>query len=127
MSAQPRAVARRDEMSAAWFEGLAADRLLMRACPDGHLSRPDVLACDVCGRIDLGWREASRRGSVVAVAVDHSSDPATRLVIVELAEGPWLTTCVEGGHVDRGDAVMIDIVHPGEGEPYPVARPVSVA
>jgi uncharacterized OB-fold protein len=107
-------------MTREWFDGLGQGRLLVRSCPDGHLSRPDVLACDVCKAADLGWQEASGRGMVVSLAVDHSTAPATRLAVVELREGPWLVTRIEGDPVERGGAVIVEILHPEAGEPYPV-------
>ncbi|MFI5627736.1 Zn-ribbon domain-containing OB-fold protein [Nocardioides sp. NPDC051685] len=120
MSVPGRAPARRDEMTAEWFDALNAGRLLLRTCPRGHRSRPDVLVCDHCGALDLGWAEAGGRGTVVARAVDHSTRPATCLVIVELDEGPWLTTRLEGASVERGENVVVRYVQGDEGEAYPV-------
>jgi uncharacterized OB-fold protein len=110
-------------MTAAWFDGLRSGRLLLRACPQGHLSRPDVLACDVCANLNLEWAVCSGQGLVVARAVDHTTSPPTSLVVVELAEGPWLITRVEAGEVARGDAVAVRIAQAAEGEPYPVVVP----
>jgi uncharacterized protein len=110
-------------MTAAWFHGLRSGRLLLRVCPQGHLSRPDVLACDVCGDLNLEWADCSGQGLVVARAVDHATSPPTSLVVVELAEGPWLITRLEAGEVGRGDAVAVRIARPSEGEPYPVVVP----
>ncbi len=124
MTAPGRAPARRDEMTAAWFDGLNSGRLLLRSCPRGHRSRPDVLACDVCGTLDLGWAEARGRGRVVAVALDHATRPFTNLAIVELDEGPWLTTRVDGPPVERGQEVVVGYEH-GEGEAYPVVTASS--
>ncbi len=107
MSTSTRAPARRDEMTAEWFDGLRAGRLL-----------------DVCGATDLGWAEASGHGSVLALAADHSTRPVTRLVIVELAEGPWLITRLEGTLVQRGEDVVVRYVGDGEGEAYPVVTAV---
>jgi hypothetical protein len=112
--------ARRDEASAAWFDALRAGRLLMRRCHGGHLSRPDVLACDECGDMDLGWQAVHGRGTIVSLAVDHSGDEATRLAVVQLSEGPWLLTRVEGLLPGRGDEVTVRVVEPADGEPYPV-------
>jgi len=121
MSTHSRGIARRDEATAAWFDGLGEGRLLLRSCPSGHLSRPDVLACDVCRDTDLSWVESRGIGSVVSLAVDHSGAQATLLAIVELAEGPWLVTRIDGPRVDRGGDVIVRIARPEEGEAYPVA------
>jgi uncharacterized protein len=120
MTGPERVPARRDEMTAKWFDGLRDGRLLLRACPDCHVSRPDVLACDLCGAAELGWQEANGRGEVVSLAVDHSTSPATLLAIVELVEGPWLVTRVEGRPVERRAVVVVEIVRPDAGEAYPV-------
>ncbi|HEY5856952.1 MAG TPA: zinc ribbon domain-containing protein [Aldersonia sp.] len=112
--------ARRDEASGEWFDGLAEGRLLLRSCPHGHASRPEVLACDVCGSADLGWTPAEGRGTVVALATDHSGGVATLLGIIELVEGPWLITRIEGRPLARGEAAVVRVVFPVEGEPYPV-------
>ena len=120
MTGPARATARRDDMTATWFDGLVSGRLLLRLCQQEHLSRPDVLACDACGSLDLDWAESSGVGVVVSRAVDHSTSPSTCLVIVELAEGPWLFTRLEEGDVVRGDAVVVRIVPSRDGEPYPV-------
>jgi uncharacterized protein len=121
MSKDGRAIARRDEASAEWFDALGEGRLLLRACPAGHLSRPDVLACDLCGETALVWRESRGLGSIVSLAVDHSGGASTLLAIVELSEGPWLLTSIEGRQVERGEAVVVRVLRPVEGEPYPVA------
>lgn len=125
MSAPTRAPARRDEMTAAWYDGLRVGRLLLRTCPEGHPNRPDVLACDVCGSLDLEWAESRGRGVVVSCAVDHATSPPTSLVVVELAEGPWLITRLDDGEVTRGDVVVVRIAQPEEGEPYPVVVPAG--
>ncbi|MDX6233497.1 MAG: hypothetical protein QOH68_2521 [Nocardioidaceae bacterium] len=125
MSDSTRVPARRDEMTGAWFDGLLSGRLLLRVCPQGHSSRPDVLACDVCSSPDLDWAASEGRGSVVARAVDHSTNPPTCLAVVELTEGPWLITRAEGSDVARGDVVVVHVVQPDRGEPYPVVVPAA--
>lgn len=120
MTAPLRAPARRDQMTAEWFDGLGSGRLMLRTCPRGHRSRPDVLACDLCGAVDLGWADARGHGSVVALAVDHSTQPLTHLAVVELEEGPWLITRLEGAHVERGEDVVVLFDRNGDGEAYPV-------
>lgn len=112
------APARRDDATTEWYDALAADRLMLKRCPAGHDSRPDVLACDVCGDDDLGWSPAGGQAAVVGLAVDHAV--GTTVVIAELAEGPWLLTRLEGRAVALGDAVIVTVVHPDDGEAYPV-------
>jgi len=121
MSAGERRVAaRRDVASTEWFDALGEGRVLIRRCPSGHLSRHDVLACDECGATELGWQAVEGRGTLVAVAVDHAGANPTRIAVVELAEGPWLLTRVEGPAPLHGAPVRVRIFDPDEGEPYPV-------
>jgi uncharacterized OB-fold protein len=115
-------IARRDDATAEWFDALDEDRLLLRTCPAGHWSRPDVLACDICRGNELSWQESAGAGHLVSLAVDHSA--ATTVAIVELDEGPWLVTrfdgALEDARANRGDAVTVRFMHPSDGESYPV-------
>lgn len=119
-AAEPRVAARRDPASAEWFDALREGQLLVRRCPLGHLSRQDVLACDECGATDLSWHAVKGHGTLVSVAVDHSGTEPTRIAVVELAEGPWLLTRIEGAPPTRGEHVVVRVADPAEGEPYPV-------
>jgi uncharacterized OB-fold protein len=120
-------IARRDDSTVTWFEALRQGQLLLRGCPEGHFSRPDVLTCDVCASPDLTWVPSGRAGVIVARAFDHHgqhpSGLVTELVVVELDEGPWLITRVNGTELGRGTRVRVRVEQPGkgeEGEPYPV-------
>jgi hypothetical protein len=47
--------AHRDDASAAWFDGLARGRLLIRTCRScGHHSRPETATCPACRSPELG-------------------------------------------------------------------------
>lgn len=112
--------ARRDDATAPWYDALHEDTLLLLRCPSGHLSRADVLTCDLCRSAALEWAPASGVGTIVSTAVDHPV--GVLVVVVELEEGPWLVTRLESGRANRGDLVDVVVRHPEDGEPYPVVR-----
>ncbi|HET9071288.1 MAG TPA: OB-fold domain-containing protein [Acidimicrobiales bacterium] len=82
---------RRDDATAAFFDGAAARTFLLRRCPTGHWSEPAAEVCGDCGRTDLEWAAASGTASLVSWSVVPGADsgPSTVLAIGELTEGPW--------------------------------------
>jgi len=114
--------ARRDGDSAEWFDGLAADRLLIRRCPAcGRVSRPDTTACPGCLGADLEWAKASGTGTVVSLVIDHGRPEPLHLGLVELDEGPWLHVRLTGSPgVSVGDRVRLTVHSPEDSEPIPV-------
>ncbi|MGO8959626.1 MAG: Zn-ribbon domain-containing OB-fold protein [Streptosporangiaceae bacterium] len=78
----------RDDATAAFFDGTAAGRFLLRRCPDGHYSEPAAVQCTTCAATELGWEPASGGATLVSWAVVWGETP-TILVIAELDEGPW--------------------------------------
>jgi uncharacterized OB-fold protein len=115
-------VIRADGRSAPFFEAAGRDVLLIKRCqPCGHWLAPEAGACTGCGEPDPGWAAASGHGVLVSWAVPHS--PGALLALVELDEGPWLHTQVDGadtGALRAGLPVVAGFVHPAEGESYPV-------
>jgi uncharacterized OB-fold protein len=86
----------RDDATSPFFDATATGTLLMRRCPDGHVSEAPVEGCTSCGRTDLEWAPASGGATVVSWSVVHGRPldtgvpgPVTVLVLAELAEGPW--------------------------------------
>jgi uncharacterized protein len=86
----------RDDATAPFFDATASGTLLLRRCPDGHVSEPSAQGCTSCGRTDLEWTPASGDATVLSWSVVHrrpqdtgDSVPVTILVLAELAEGPW--------------------------------------
>jgi uncharacterized protein len=86
----------RDDATALFFDAAATGTLLIRRCPDGHMSEPLVDGCTSCGRTDLAWVPACGDATVVSWSVVHGrsldtgcSGPITVLVLAELSEGPW--------------------------------------
>lgn len=149
-------IIRADDRSAPFFAAAARDVLLIKRCAscDRWLD-PGATGCTGCGAADPRWEPAAGRGRLISWAVlpagkpesadvadvpetadaagaaDGSTvpDPPAVLALVELNEGPWLHTRLEGA--DRtgtaapraGLRVIAHFVHPAEGESYPVFRP----
>jgi hypothetical protein len=124
----------RDDATAEFFDATATGTLLVRRCPDGHVSEASVQGCTSCGRTDLEWTPASGAASLVSWSVVHdrphdtgSSGPVTVLVIAELAEGPWWwSQLIDGPEPDRlaiGLPLTVAFVRPDdESESVPVFR-----
>lgn len=117
----------RDDASAEWFDAAADGRLLIRRCPEGHLSAPQAITCAHCGSTQLQWIEAMGRGVIASYAVVHRRGAENLpLAIVELAEGPWLRAQVQNAAADQlqvGAPVEIRFACPDGGEPIPYAVP----
>jgi uncharacterized OB-fold protein len=93
-----------DAESAPYWEAAAEGRLVFRRCDAcGHAFLYPRSACPRCWSTDVEWVEASGRGTVYSFTVIHRNDLAPfrdRLpyvvAVVELEQGPRLTTNVEG-------------------------------
>jgi len=144
-------VIRADERSAAFFEAAARDVLLIKRCAGcGRWLDPGATGCTGCGEADPPWEPAAGRGTLISWAVLHAATPgaaeaaaadagddpdaaASVLALVELDEGPWLRTRLEGADGEGpaapraglrpGLRVAAAFVHPADGESYPVFRP----
>lgn len=121
MNSVPPPSARRDEDSAAWFDGLAEGHLLIRECAQcGHYSRPDSATCPQCHSDELSWRVSSGHGTVVSAIVDHRTREPITLGLVELDEGPWLhVRLVEVPRTSVGARVTFSVSRPEGSEPIP--------
>ncbi|MCE3553662.1 OB-fold domain-containing protein [Pseudonocardia sp. RS11V-5] len=119
----------RDAATAEFFDGTARGELLLRRCPEGHLSTPYAEACETCAAADLTAVPAAGGGTVVSHAVSHKRDGTTLpLVIVELDEGPWWWSCLVGaepGQVTTGARVRLTFERPEGSEAVPVFRPAD--
>jgi uncharacterized OB-fold protein len=119
----PIGVIRRDGRADPFFDGAAADRLVIRRCdPCGRWFAPDATGCPDCGVDDLGWSTASGDAVLVSWTVAHAPDGQTApLALVELDEGPWMFARLEGVDAPREElSLRASFVHPDEGESYPV-------
>jgi uncharacterized OB-fold protein len=98
-----RPLPRRTPTSAPYFDALREGRLRLQRCPrDGFFFYPRS-RCPDCLGDDWAWEDVSGRGTVYSFTVDRVGlDPAQRsriplvIAIVELEEGPRLTSNVVG-------------------------------
>jgi uncharacterized OB-fold protein len=115
-------VIRRDGRTDPFFDGAAEERLVIRRCePCGRWYSPDAGDCAECGG-DLTWARAGGGAVLVSWTVAHMPDGRTApLALVELDEGPWMYTRLDGVPEPRENLPLrASFVHPDEGESYPV-------
>jgi hypothetical protein len=114
--------AHRDDASAAWFDGLAQGRLLIRTCRScGHRSQPETVTCPACHGPELEWTAAAGVGTVICVITDHGTGDPVTLGLVELEEGPWLPVRISGAaRPSAGTRVRLSVQHAEGSEPIPV-------
>jgi uncharacterized OB-fold protein len=104
-----------DPLSAPFWEAAREHRLVLQRCSAcgayQFYPRPFCIACD---RDDaLEWVDASGTGTVysavtVHMPVSEDLDPPYQVAIVELAEGPRITSNIVGGCVAAiGDRVQV--------------------
>ena len=138
-----------DDRSAPFFAAAARDVLLIKRCAGcERWLDPGAAGCPACGAADPRWEQAAGHGRLVSWAVLPAANPGTAgppddceapgasggpdapsvLALVELDEGPWLRTRLEGtggtgaAGLRPGLPVIAVFVHPAEGESYPVFR-----
>ncbi len=127
------AVVRRDGRTDPFFDGAAADRLVIRRCAAcGHWAAPDAGDCAGCGGGELTWAEASGDATLVSWAVSHgrpgadgAMPPPAVLALVELSEGPWLHSrlaAADPAGLRAGLSLRAHFEHPVDGESYLVFR-----
>jgi len=126
-------IIRADERSAPFFAAAAREVLLIKRCAGcGRWLDPGATGCPGCGAADPRWEQAAGRGRLISWAVlpAGKAEPAPSvLALVELDEGPWLRTRLEGtgaagtAGLRAGVRVRARFVHPAEGESYPVFTP----
>lgn len=116
--------ARRDEVSAPWFDGLAKGVLLIHRCPRcGLHSRPATATCPACHDDRLDWVHAADTGTVVCAIVDHGEPEPIALGLVELDEGPWLAVRLTEIRMHPGTRVALTVLASPGGEPFPAFAP----
>ncbi|MFI0349544.1 Zn-ribbon domain-containing OB-fold protein [Actinomadura sp. 9N407] len=117
-------ILRRDGRTDPFFDGTAADRLVIRRCePCGRWYAPDQSSCPECGEEDLDWVPAEGTATLVTWTVTRSrtGKAPAYLALVELAEGPWLHARLDGVAPEalrEGLPLRATFVHPAEGESY---------
>jgi uncharacterized protein len=120
-----------DPLSAPLWEAAAAHRLLLQRCDScgahQHYPRPFCLACDADA---LSWVEAGGSGTVYSQATVHvplhtELAPPYVIAVVELDEGPRLTTNIVDGTTRIGDRVHVAWREREQAPPYPVFTPAG--
>ncbi|MGI8424637.1 MAG: Zn-ribbon domain-containing OB-fold protein [Chloroflexota bacterium] len=108
-----------DDASRPFFEGGMKGRLMLMRCSDCHAFRlPSRKHCDRCLSSGYGWEQASGRGTVRTFGVMHqkyhpgfAADLPYNVAIVELEEGPRITTNIVGvsnADIQVGMAVAVE-------------------
>jgi uncharacterized OB-fold protein len=125
---------RPDSRSEPFFAAAAQDVLMVRRCEGcGAWLAPTASGCPGCADDgELSWAPASGQATLVSWSVVHPRDggPVSVPALVELAEGPWLSTGLllagpeELGALHAGEPVGVEFVHPDAGASYPVFRPL---
>ena len=119
----------RDEASAPFFDAAATEQLVVRSCPDGHLSPPEAQSCTTCRSSTLDWAPVSGRATLISWIVMPRrvtpEDPEPSSIVagtVELEEGPWFTTglLVDPVRLRAGATLDIMFVRPDGSEAFPV-------
>ena len=103
-----RPIPRRTPTSAPFFDAAREGRLHLQRCPrDGFFFYPRS-RCPKCLQDDWAWEDVSGRGTVYSFTVDRVGIDQTQrgrlplvIAIVELEEGPRLTTNIVGCAADE--------------------------
>ena len=108
-----------DDASRPFWDGAAAGRLMLMRCNSCRTWRlPSRMHCDRCLSTEVGWEQASGRGTVRTFGIMHqryhpgfANDLPYNVTIVELDEGPRLPTNLVGvsnADIKVGMKVVVD-------------------
>jgi len=134
-------VVRADERSEPFFAAAGRGELLIKRCPRcAAWLGPSATSCPACGEdAPLEWARASGTGTLATWAIVHSRGGEAVAVpaLVELAEGPWLSTGLslampdgreagagEMATLSAGQALSVAFARSPGGECYPVFCPL---
>jgi uncharacterized OB-fold protein len=131
-------ILRRDGRTDPFFDGAASGRLVIRRCASCEAwAAPDQGTCAGCGEEGLDWAEVSGDATLVSWTIVHgrpapdgTAPPPAVLGLVELAEGPWLYTRLDGVTRDglrENLPLRARFEHPDEGESLLLFRPAPAA
>lgn len=106
-----------------FWAGIREGRLMIKRCPacgkPHFYPRPH---CPFCGNTHTEWEAASGRATIYSWTIFRGAPRPTAIAVVELAEGPRLTTAIINADVHAlkiGDEVVLTTM-PGEGgQPIP--------
>jgi len=113
-----------DEASAPFFDAAKQGKLLIKHCPAcNRYLAPQAETCDACHSLDVEWREASGRGTVYSFVVNHQvlhpgfrEEVPYNVIIVELEEGPRLTSNYAGPNEDLAVDMPVRVTFEQVGE-----------
>jgi len=120
-----------DPLSAPFWQAAREHRLVLQHCPGcgawQFYPRPFCIACSADG---LAWRDASGLGTVHSQTVVHMQvlphlPPPYVVAVVELDEGPRLTSLVTGAEGRIGDRVRVEWQERADGPPLPTFARLS--
>lgn len=127
----------RDEASAPFFDAAREGRLVVRRCADCDALYPPAQPACPAGH-DLTWVGVAGTATLVTWTVDQGTSISPDLAaadgsgdvlgIVELDEGLWLNVALPGvdpAALKAGQAMQVDFLALGGGEPVPVFVPAA--
>jgi uncharacterized OB-fold protein len=130
---------RPSDLTRPFWEATAEGRFLLQHCNacSAAIFYPRA-SCPTCGSTDLGWQDASGRGTLHTFTIPRrpthpafAGAPPIILAIVELAEGPRITTNLvecEPADVTVGMAVELTFDEVGDdGFALPLFRPAPAS
>jgi uncharacterized OB-fold protein len=102
-----------DEASQPFFDAASRGVLLIKHCVAcSRYLAPQAESCDRCLTDGIEWREASGRGTVYSFIINHqvghpgfAAIVPYNVVVVELAEGPRMTS----NYVGANDELVVDM------------------
>jgi uncharacterized protein len=123
-----------DQASAPFFEGAAAGRLMLMRCLGCRAYRyPSRDRCDLCWSTETEWAPASGRATLHSWVIFHqvyhpgfADRVPYNVAVVELEEGPRITTNVIGCEPDQlraGMPLRVSFETVAEGLALPKFRP----
>lgn len=125
-----------DETSAPFFEGAREGRLMLQTCRDCSVWLHPVRArCPECGGCNIGWEQASGRGTVYSHGLlrrayhpRHADRLPLPLAVIDLDEGVRINSNlvdVEPEAIEAGMPVEVTFETFPDGGAVPVFRPAS--
>lgn len=97
-----------DPLTWPFWEAAGRRQLVIQQCGEcgRHQFYPRPF-CLACYSDDVTWVTASGDATVYSQTTVHLTDPPYTVAVVELAEGPRLTTAIVGDAVSIGDPVRV--------------------
>jgi uncharacterized OB-fold protein len=125
-----------DEAVAPFFEGAKAGRLMLMRCQNcGEYRYPSRDRCDRCWSTDTEWVQASGRATLHSWVIFHqlyhpgfADRIPYNVAVVELEEGPRITTNIIGcdnESLDAGMALNVVFDTVGDGVAIPKFGPLQ--